>query len=286
MTWLGSPSISRGNVSGVSNTTTRPADVILHSTLNGNDTEKFYDTSETVPKRLGFGFEDAGLPQQVETRDDMNDFNKAMYEQNGRSGCFTNNAVNLQYTPVRRPRPSRQTETEYECPPQTRKLTRPDTHMGTRQSEVANQNQGNINRGPFQSRIQDWSTNSDGQHGPTARHGNCVPGEQGMCRKDYEFPKNEVYNEYLQQSCVPGASQANKYQNYLGGNGSSDEGACREYSRRRYRKEKEPDKFDGKSVEWQDYEKHFEQVALWNGWSEREKATQLVMSLRGVAERL
>jgi hypothetical protein len=52
------------------------------------------------------------------------------------------------------------------------------------------------------------------------------------------------------------------------------------------RKEREPDKFDGKTVEWPDYLRHFEQVALWNRWSEAEKAMQLAMSLRGSAQRI
>jgi hypothetical protein len=56
------------------------------------------------------------------------------------------------------------------------------------------------------------------------------------------------------------------------------------------RKERETDKFDGKTVECPDYMymylRHFEQVALWNRWSEAEKAMQLAMSLRGSAQRI
>ena len=51
------------------------------------------------------------------------------------------------------------------------------------------------------------------------------------------------------------------------------------------RKEKEPDTFDGKTVDWADYIVHFEQVAYWNQWDEREKAQQLSMCLRGVAQK-
>ncbi|KAK3590793.1 hypothetical protein CHS0354_038731 [Potamilus streckersoni] len=54
----------------------------------------------------------------------------------------------------------------------------------------------------------------------------------------------------------------------------------------RVRKEKEPDKFDGKNVEWQDYIVHFEQVAYWNNWNKSERAQQLAMSLRGIAQGL
>lgn len=51
------------------------------------------------------------------------------------------------------------------------------------------------------------------------------------------------------------------------------------------RKQKDPDTYDGKHVEWLDYICHFEQVALWNCWSENEMAAQLAMSLRGSAQR-
>lgn len=52
------------------------------------------------------------------------------------------------------------------------------------------------------------------------------------------------------------------------------------------RREKEPDKFDGKSVELQDYLVHFEQVAAWNKWGYSEKGLQLSMSLKGPAQKL
>jgi hypothetical protein len=52
------------------------------------------------------------------------------------------------------------------------------------------------------------------------------------------------------------------------------------------RRETQPDKFDGKVVDWRDYVVHFEQVASWNGWTEGEKAQQLSMSLRGTAQKL
>jgi hypothetical protein len=51
-------------------------------------------------------------------------------------------------------------------------------------------------------------------------------------------------------------------------------------------REKEPDKFDGKSVEWCDYIIHFESVATWNRWNNAQKAQQLIMSLRGSAQKL
>lgn len=52
------------------------------------------------------------------------------------------------------------------------------------------------------------------------------------------------------------------------------------------RREKEPDKFDGRSVEWKDFIVQFEHVSLWNRWSVHEKAQQLVMCLRGSAQKM
>ncbi|CAC5378793.1 unnamed protein product [Mytilus coruscus] len=49
---------------------------------------------------------------------------------------------------------------------------------------------------------------------------------------------------------------------------------------------REPDKFDGKSVDWQDYIVHFEQTAKWNDWDDESKAQQLCMCLRGTAQKL
>jgi hypothetical protein len=54
----------------------------------------------------------------------------------------------------------------------------------------------------------------------------------------------------------------------------------------RFRKHKEPDIYNGESVEWPDYLCHFEQVSMWNAWNDSEKATQLAMSLRGQAQRV
>lgn len=52
------------------------------------------------------------------------------------------------------------------------------------------------------------------------------------------------------------------------------------------RREKEPEKFDGKSCDWKDFIVQFEYVAEWNRWSYREMAQQLVMCLRGTAQKL
>ncbi|XP_033758003.1 uncharacterized protein LOC117340350 [Pecten maximus] len=52
-----------------------------------------------------------------------------------------------------------------------------------------------------------------------------------------------------------------------------------------YRKQKEPQIFDG-STDFRVYIIHFEQVAEWNGWTDWERAQQLMMSLRGPAQRI
>ena len=49
---------------------------------------------------------------------------------------------------------------------------------------------------------------------------------------------------------------------------------------------KEPDKFDGISTDWRNYLVHFESVATWNRWTYNEMAQQLVMSLRGSAQKI
>ena len=51
------------------------------------------------------------------------------------------------------------------------------------------------------------------------------------------------------------------------------------------RRPKEPDTFDGKSTDWVDYIIQFEKVATWNGWNQHEMAQQLIMSLRGLAQK-
>ena len=52
------------------------------------------------------------------------------------------------------------------------------------------------------------------------------------------------------------------------------------------RKQKEPDKYDGEKIEWQDFQVHFETVAAWNGWTNTEKGLQLSTSLRGKAQKV
>lgn len=52
------------------------------------------------------------------------------------------------------------------------------------------------------------------------------------------------------------------------------------------RREKEPDKFDGRRVEWKDFIVQFEHVSSWNRWSVHGKAQQLVMCLRGTEQKI
>ncbi|CAC5403497.1 unnamed protein product [Mytilus coruscus] len=70
-------------------------------------------------------------------------------------------------------------------------------------------------------------------------------------------------------------------------NGQNDNTLMHTHQRRdkQYKKQKDPDTYDGKHAEWPDYICHFEQVALWNQWSEYEMASQLAMCLRGIAQR-
>ena len=56
--------------------------------------------------------------------------------------------------------------------------------------------------------------------------------------------------------------------------------------RGRYRKQKDADLFDGRSIELDDYLEHFERVAMWNGFSYEEKGIHLALSLRGVAQQI
>ena len=53
-----------------------------------------------------------------------------------------------------------------------------------------------------------------------------------------------------------------------------------------HRKQKEPDKYDGEKVVWQDFIVHFGTVATWNGWTDLEKSLQLATCLRGKAQKV
>ena len=52
------------------------------------------------------------------------------------------------------------------------------------------------------------------------------------------------------------------------------------------REQKEPDKYDGEKVEWQNFKVHFETVAAWNGWTNTEKGLQLATCLRVKAQKV
>ena len=65
----------------------------------------------------------------------------------------------------------------------------------------------------------------------------------------------------------------------------SSQGAPANSCRMMKQKPKEPQTYDGTS-DFKDYILHFEQVAIWNKWSDIEKAQQLVMCLRGQAQNI
>ena len=52
------------------------------------------------------------------------------------------------------------------------------------------------------------------------------------------------------------------------------------------KRERLPDKFDGKTAQWSDYIAQFRTIANYNGWDEEEKAMNLVMSLTGQAREI
>ncbi|KAH3839640.1 hypothetical protein DPMN_113072 [Dreissena polymorpha] len=56
--------------------------------------------------------------------------------------------------------------------------------------------------------------------------------------------------------------------------------------KRSLRKAKEPEIVDGQSADRRDYIVHFENVAHWNDWDNLEKTQQLIMSLKGNAQKL
>lgn len=53
-----------------------------------------------------------------------------------------------------------------------------------------------------------------------------------------------------------------------------------------YKKQKDPEKFDGQTVDFRDYIVQFEQIANWNQWSVVEMAQQLTMCLSGEARKM
>ena len=94
---------------------------------------------------------------------------------------------------------------------------------------------------------------------------------------DYTSPTNQPHNY---------RSKPNADQGYGGDNfvfPSANQGFVgRQYNHR----QRDPDKFNGQTVEWSDYLTHFETVANWNGWNDYERATQLIMSLQGEAQKV
>ncbi|CAC5369330.1 unnamed protein product [Mytilus coruscus] len=100
---------------------------------------------------------------------------------------------------------------------------------------------------------------------------------QTGCKTDTEFQTNKhrEYPPYLRE-------QLNRREQFPV-NLSKLPGS---WSSRYKRKEKDPDTYNGINVEWPDYICHFEQVAMWNEWTDQEKAAQLSICLRGNAQRV
>ena len=66
------------------------------------------------------------------------------------------------------------------------------------------------------------------------------------------------------------------------GNSQSPHDSCHVTSNITARKAMFPDRYDGES-DWEEYIRHFEDIATWNGWNASERATQLGLHLTGMA---
>lgn len=108
--------------------------------------------------------------------------------------------------------------------------------------------------------------------------------------------ERQVYNGDLRNSINRGPVNSNCQHNsgliqnpnvygQIGGDQINTSSNMYNCSQKQYRKQKDPDTYDGKHAEWPDNICHFEQVALWNKWSEYEMASQWAMCLRGIARR-
>ena len=76
------------------------------------------------------------------------------------------------------------------------------------------------------------------------------------------------------------SDSSDDFQNQWPYRGQSSQGAPANSCLMMERKAKEPQTYDGTS-DFKDFILHFEQVAIWNKWTDIEKAQQLVMCLRG-----
>ena len=81
------------------------------------------------------------------------------------------------------------------------------------------------------------------------------------------------------------SDSSDDFQNQWPYRDQSSQGASANSCRMMERKPKEPQTYDGTS-DFKDYILHFEQVAIWNKWSDIDKAQQLVMCLRGQAQNI
>lgn len=105
------------------------------------------------------------------------------------------------------------------------------------------------------------------------------------------LPLQGMYKPYVNPSHIQGVTNGPNvsFPNTQGWNNSSQNASFQNppaFPPSKGRKSKEPSTFDGKSCDWRDYIIHFECVAAWNCWSEQEKIQQLIMSLRGQAQKM
>ena len=103
------------------------------------------------------------------------------------------------------------------------------------------------------------------------------------CQVPYGNENTSNYYRYQSEPCVRPVSNFSSISNY---DRFIPSVVRQNRNLQNDKKQKDPDTFDGSSVELRDYICHFEQVSRWNNWSESEMATQLVMSLRGNAQRI
>ena len=119
----------------------------------------------------------------------------------------------------------------------------------------------------------------------------CGDGSNTTHRDQFNYPNSgptnvDAQHNFKNSQGNPFIGQTQNFSNF--GQGAENYSAFQNSQKlqRKFRKQKDPDTYDGKNVEWPDYICHFEQVGLWNGWSENEMAAQLAMCLRGSAQRV
>ena len=93
-----------------------------------------------------------------------------------------------------------------------------------------------------------------------------------------EHPLSSKYAAHSQTNRINFAQPETAKQ----GNSQSPHDSCYVTSSITARKAMFPDRYDGES-DWEEYIRHFEDIATWNGWNASERATQLGLHLTGMA---